>query len=311
MGRFLWVLPVLALCLILHDQHGFQDVESSAHSTDTQIKTCGLGVVVSGDKQGFVSEEVVTALGLMSSLTAPTGLAAPWAAFYQIGKKDLIPLEKLLNEQPLKFFQMCLDKYDREIQGYSVLFCKQERVNKVLLKKERIFVHFREKPFSVHFNWQEGAGLARKVYYAEGENNGNMRVRPIIGWIMSKDPEGAEAMSNSRFSIKKFGVRNGLQSTVNSMTKAKEAGRLNVKYLGEFKVGDLGGRACYKFIRAPYDPPEEDGISQFTFYIDVETWMQVGSELRDVNGDLIAEYYFRNLKTNVEMDKNQFTDKGL
>ena len=82
--------------------------------------------------------------------------------FIKSGRKDRFPLENILAYQPTLFFQMRLDKYDREIQGYSCLFCKQERVKNRLQLCEKILVQFREKPFSVHFNWKEGAGLAKE-----------------------------------------------------------------------------------------------------------------------------------------------------
>ena len=91
-------------------------------------------------------------------------------------------------------------------------------------------------------------------------------------------------MATSRFSIKQFGPHIALQSTLRSILKAEKAGSLHLTYQGEWKVDKLGGRVCYKFNRKPYDPPEEDGIFEYTFYIDKEMWMQTGSDLRDKKG---------------------------
>lgn len=327
MGRFLWALPlglILAAAwpayLLLRDDQGLADDDPLTSASDTQI--CSRGQCAwAGVERNLICEDIATCLGMMPSVGVAAGLAVPWTAFYQIGKKDLFPLENILKDQPAQFLQMCLDKYDREIQGYKVVFYKKERVNNKLQPHEKIFVHFQQKPFSVHFHWLEGGGgggfiKAKKVLYVEGKNNGNMRVLPKVGFpfgdpLWTKDPDGEEAMATSRFSIKQFGVRHGLQSTISATLRAQAAGTLNIKYLGEFKVGELGGRACYKFVRTPYTPPEEDGINHYTFYIDMENWLHVGSELRDANGELIAEYYFRDLQPNVEFEPNQFTDKGM
>jgi Protein of unknown function (DUF1571) len=296
----------LILCLISQDQRGREVPPEAAPDSPGMWAR---NYVVPPCERDLVCQDLVGLLGLMPSAGIPA--AFPWHSLCQIGRKDLFPLENILVYQPILFFQECLDKHDRDIQGYSALFCKQERVKNKLLQPERIAVQFREKPFSVHFHWQEGAGLARKVCYVEGENNGHMRVRPIIGWILAKDPEGAEAMRTSRFSIKQYGMKLALQRTVDSMLRAQTNGTLHVHYMGVYPVDKLGGRLCYKFVRTPYVPPEEDGLNELMFYIDKETGMQVGAELRDSTGQLLAEYYFRDVKTNPSYDPHQFTDKSL
>ena len=42
-------------------------------------------------------------------------------------------------------------------------------------------------------------------------------------------------------------------------------------------------------------------------YVDVETWLQVGSELHDSNGSLLGEYFFRDVRLNPAHDAKQFT----
>ena len=49
-----------------------------------------------------------------------------------------------------------------------------------LQKPEKIRVAFREKPLSVFMDWLEGAGLASKTLYVEGENNGKVMARPSL-----------------------------------------------------------------------------------------------------------------------------------
>lgn len=312
MGRILWVLP---LCLIFQGQNAPVEVAEMGGKPDQVVKA-DKPKVYEPKERDLICHDLVGALGLMPSAGVPGGL--PWYALYQIGSKQLFPVENILVYQPSLFLQMCLERYDREIQGYTVLFCKQERVKGKLQKAEKILVNFREQPFSVNFQWKEGnPTIASKVLYVEGENNGTlenktigsrMKVRAIF--VLNKDPDGAEAKETSRFSIKRFGVRHGLASTVASIARAEAAGTLNLKYDGKFKVDNLGGRTCYRFTRDPYNPPEEDGISKYVFYIDVKTELHLGSELRGVNNELIAEYWFRDLTPN-EFDPEMFTDKGL
>ena len=227
----------------------------------------------------------------------------------EIGNSTVSSLENLLATQPTQFLQNCLDRYDREVHGYTVLFRKQERIRGKLQTLEKIQVEFREKPYSVVFNWKEGAGLASKVMYVEGENDNKMLARAIF--TFKKDPEGAEATANSHYTIKQFGMKLALERTLASMRKAEANGTLHLKYLGHVRVPELHDRLCYKFIRTPYDPPENHGVNELIIYIDKELELQVGSVLRDSKGELISQYFFADVHLNPEYTKEQFTAKGF
>src|SRR5207249_6036142 len=109
-----------------------------------------------------------------------------------------------------------LERYDREVAGYSAILLKRERVAGKLQHLEKIEINFREHPFSVHMNWLEGgSGLLppQKVLYVKGENDGYLLARgrgPIAGFIVvSKDPHGTEARSTGRYTIDQFGINQG------------------------------------------------------------------------------------------------------
>ncbi len=63
--------------------------------------------------------------------------------------------------------------------------------------------------------------------------------------------------------------------------------------------------------RVGYREPEEDGITESTFYFDTETWLMTGSILRGEEGKLIATYYFTDIKLNPEFSEDQFARKSL
>ena len=48
-----------------------------------------------------------------------------------------------------------------------------------------------------------------------------------------------------------------------------------------------------------------------TVYIDLENWLQIGSILRDSEGKLIADYFFRDVHINPKFKDNQFTRSAL
>jgi hypothetical protein len=225
-------------------------------------------------------------------------------------------LEDLAKNKPIKFLEDCLAHYEETVQGYRLTFLKQEFVNGKMGPKETIRAHFREKPFSVHMDWIEGKGKAARTLYVENENNGKLVARPLVFGrespiLFERRVDDPDAMASSRFSISRFGIAMGQRSTLAAIKAADQAGTLHLKYDGIVPLKEVGNRRCYKFVRAPYEPVEEDGIAHLTFYIDQETMLQVGSVLRNTKMELIAEYFFRDIELNPTFHADQFTRKKL
>jgi hypothetical protein len=220
---------------------------------------------------------------------------------------------------PVAFLRMSLEKYKQEVKGYTSILSKQERVLGNLEKPEKVGVSFRDQPFSVYMNWLEGGngGLAapQKVLYVQGENNDKLLVRPqgLAGYsgVWTKDTHADDVKKTGRFTIDEFGIYKGTERTLESMLAADEKGKLHVQYKGLVKVPQLEDRECYMFVRTPYDDKEDEGIQEYTYYIDKENWLQVGSILKDANDKLIAYYFFSHLQINPEFKKDQFTRAGL
>jgi hypothetical protein len=239
--------------------------------------------------------------------------AIPWAPLVQVGSKGLFPLEALLHHHPILFLEDCLAKYERDVEGYRTTFLKQERIEGKLQPHEKLDVHFREEPFSVHMKWLEGARLALAAVYVEGENDDMMLAKPkaLPFLTVSREKNGADAKASGRYTIDQFGIYLGTKRTVAAMRDAQERGELYVRYEGVYKVPELNNRPCYKFVRGPYVPLEEEGVNELTLYIDQETCLQVGSVLKDTKGELIASYFFADIQLNPAFKKDQFTRRGL
>jgi hypothetical protein len=224
--------------------------------------------------------------------------------------------EEMIKDNPTEFLQKCLDRYASEVHGYSCVLAKHELVAGKLRPREVVQAYFREQPFSVFMEWKKGEGKAQRVLYAKGEYDDKMVARPsgILGrltgtWI--KDVDHPDAKAAGRYLITQFGINLGTERTLKSMLSAKAHNTLHVRYEGKFKVAETGNRLCYKLVRTPYDPPEEQDLNELTIYIDVETWLQVGSVLKDTAGNLIAEYFFRDIKLNPTFKPDQFKRSAL
>jgi hypothetical protein len=224
-------------------------------------------------------------------------------------------MKRLAREDPIAFLENCLRRHQGQVKGYTAILEKQERINGKLMPKEVIEVHFREEPHSVHLRWLEGARRAQQALYVQGENNGMMLARPtgrLLGLLLlERDPDSDEAREGGRYSLKEFGLRKGTERVLKAWKAARANGGLFVELLGEEKLKQAGDRTCYVLRRSRYQKPEADGIMEATIYVDKETWVQVGTVLRDKDGELIASYYFRNIKFNPEFKPDQFKREAL
>jgi Protein of unknown function (DUF1571) len=241
--------------------------------------------------------------------------ALPWPALGQAGRLATSSKPPLPNPDPVEFLKMCLARYDREVQGYSLIMYKRERINGRLQPREIIQCYFKEHPFSVFLRWLEGKRLVQSALYVQGQNNGKLVALPVGALALlgtfEKSPDGEEARQSGRYPINEFGLKIATQRVLDSWLAARAEHALHVEYLGVFRVPDAGDRACYKLRRTRYAQPEADGITDLTLYIDCENWLQVGSVLKGVHDELIAEYYFRDIHLNPTFAPHQFDRSAL
>jgi hypothetical protein len=228
---------------------------------------------------------------------------------------DNAGMVRLAKTDPIAFLADTIRRYDRDVRGYTCTLIKQERVGGKLHPQETIASKFREKPFSVLMDWKEGIGLAKKTLYVAGENDGKLLAMPA-GWrriagIQSRDVKSADAMKTSRFPITEFGLKKGVVAALVPWKKAKKRGDLKVVYGGVKRLPELNKRPCWELKRVGYPRPEDDGVTEATFYFDTENWLMIGTILRGEEGQLIAKYFFRDVELNPEFDEDTFTRKAL
>ncbi len=231
---------------------------------------------------------------------------------------DADEMEKLARTNPVKFLEECERRYNELVKtGYTMTMQKQERLEGKLQEVELVDVAFRETPYSVYLKWTRGARKAEAVVLVAGENNDKLLVKPttklafLVGGVVERDPEGADARASGRFPLTQFGLKKGLQRTRVGWEEAAREKTLHVEYLGKKKVKEAGNRECYVLHRTRYKQPETDGVTDLTIYIDVETWFQVGVLAKGAEGQTIGEYFFRDIRLNPDFSRDQFTRKAL
>jgi len=193
---------------------------------------------------------------------------------------------------------------------------KRERIDGKLNDAEEIEVSFRDKPHSVFMHWVKGAGRAVSALYVEGENGGKMLIRPNglggrLVKVAERDPDGKEARQSGRYTLKEFGLKKATLRAIATWKAAKDDDALHVEFAGEEKLKQGGNRPCWVLKRTKYKKPGNDGVADTTLYFDKETWLQVGSVLRGKDGQLIGEYFFKDIELNPKFKDKQFQRDAL
>lgn len=225
---------------------------------------------------------------------------------------DDAEMVRLARSNPVELLELCLKRYHREVNGYCGLLKKQERIKGQEQRPELIDVWFREQPYSVMMKWRQGARNAKASLYVDGQNKNRAAVLTNLrlSFVTDIDPEGRLATDAGRYSIRESSLRQGTERTLRAWQAAKDNGSLVVDFKGKMPVDELGGRTCYVLKRS-CSLPEDDGIASVEIAIDAENWIQTGSTLLDVNGQLVGKYLFTGLKINPDFDEMQFDRSTL
>ncbi len=137
----------------------------------------------------------------------------------------------------LRFAKLGLQNIDANIQDYSALVYKQERIDGVLNEEEVAFVKIRHQPFSVYMYFLK-PHKGRECLYVDPQNGEKGKLYAMdCGWrrrlgVFPLDPDGALAMKGQKYPITKLGIRN-------LTTELIEVATNDTKFAEcEVKVGD-------------------------------------------------------------------------
>jgi hypothetical protein len=262
--------------------------------------------------------------------------------------------EELVRTDPLTMYDKCLTRYKREVKGgMRATLVKRERVKgepkpPADPQEEVISIAVRgDVPDEtgkvcpeVVMKWQSGArrsflGEIRGTFYSERpppEGTGKKVLVKLPISTITTSPNTQLAQTQSRYCICDAGLLGAMTRTYSAWKQRKEAGTLKVEYLGKRVVEQTGGRLCHIVKRtcgglevdpfqidgkADLSPEniEKSGFTSVTVMIDVERWIQVGSELVRTGPDgrdtLIASYYFRDVELNPPFEPDTFSEAGL
>jgi len=216
------------------------------------------------------------------------------------------------------FLDACLKRYSETVKGYTLNFRKRERIGGEMQPWETIDCYYREEPPSVFFDWKEGARLVAKALYVEGENKNSagksqlVALPKLLPLPIKQDLDSSSSKKSGRYALSEFGLKQAMERVLKGCKQAYAEKALHVEYLGLHKVLETGDKTCHKIRRYNFARPEtDDGAIEVTIYVDRETLFQVGTIVLGKDGELLGEYYFRDIHLNPEFAANQFTTSML
>jgi hypothetical protein len=203
----------------------------------------------------------------------------------------------------------------QNVRDYECRSVNRERVNGTLLPESVLTMKVRSKPFSVYLRCESpGADRGLEVCYAEGRNQGMMRVHPagiqgVLGF-WSVDPHDPRAFEKNRHCITEAGLGNLLESTARYWEMERRLGKTLVHITDD----ELGGRACTRIETIHLDRNAGSFYGyRCVLWLDKATHLPIGAETYDwprrggpEGGELLESYRFLDLRCNIGLSDETF-----
>lgn len=208
-----------------------------------------------------------------------------------------------------------MDTINKNIQDYTCLLVKRERIDGKLGDYQYMDVKIRNHPFSVYLNFRMPADVAgREVIYVEGANKNELQaheghgIRQKLG-TFSFNPTSAMAMEGNRYPITQIGIANLTHRLIEVAEHDKKYGECDVQFRKGAKVNN---RVC-TIIEVTHPIPRRNFLfHKAVVYVDDELNVPIRYEAyswpKSPGGApvLDEEYTYINMKTNVGLTNKDF-----
>lgn len=246
---------------------------------------------------------------------APPQQASPAAPGQAAAPQHAAPAQQASPmDKPLQLIHEAQKAY-QNVQDYTCLLIKRERMNGKLPPNNVIEMKVRAQPFSVYLRWREPRSEAgQEVCYVAGRNGGKMRVHPkgVLGTFagfVSLDPNDPRARQTSRRNITEAGIGNMIDRFARAWENER---RHNLTRQVQVADYEYNRRRC---TRVETIHPNNDGHFLYyrdVIYFDKETHLPIRLEFydwpRQTNdpGQLVEVYSFANMRLNVGLTDEVF-----
>jgi len=199
----------------------------------------------------------------------------------------------------------------RQIQDYSAVMVKRERIDGKLRDEEYMFVKVRHQPLSVYMYFLKPERLqGQEVLWIEGQNDGKMLahgtgLKSVVGTV-ALAPTSPWAMDGNRYPITEIGILNLVQRLLEVAEQDAQYGECEVKFFPGAKIND---RTC-TCIQVTHPVPRRNFLFHLArIFVDDELNVPIRYEAYDWPSQPggppqpMEQYTYLNLKLN-----NGFTD---
>ncbi len=214
------------------------------------------------------------------------------------------------------------ERIQREIQDYTCILIKRERVDGRLGDRQYMFAKIRHArrhsgrdiPFGVYLKFYSPESVVgREVLYVHGENDGKIIARnggQRFAFITTTlKPDSPLAMRDNRYPITQIGFDNLIAQLVDVAEDEIVSDGSEVKY---FKGAKVDGRECIGMEVKTREDSEDSRFYIARVYIDQELRIPIHYEAFDwpeeEGGEpvLLEQYTYRDIRINVGLSENDF-----
>jgi len=185
------------------------------------------------------------ALGLSHWASAAPPEGTPRTAARTVTRVEDLPADHPLTPLLGDFYRIRQNL--SQVQDYSCVFIKRERIDGKLGEYEQIRMKIRHQPFSVYTLFEAPSSLkGREAIYVEGRNNGKLLahgtgLQKKLAGTLELDPAGSLAMKGNRYPMTEAGIKNLNERLIQSWEYETGFGESDVQTFAGAKVD---GRPC-------------------------------------------------------------------
>jgi outer membrane lipoprotein-sorting protein len=197
-----------------------------------------------------------------------------------------------------------------QVESYTAIFHKQERVDGRLMEEETVLFKFK-RPFKVYMKWIKDPYKGRELLYVQGRNNNRMMVLDsgIMGMMtVNLDPKGSLAMKGNRHPVTDSGLDHLVKLLRDDMRRGVKEKEIELKKLGEEILYERRTQ------RVKILSPRGEGKGYYCYRavlnLDIEKKVPIKVQIYDWGNNLIESYGYEDLKFNTGLTDADFSPKN-
>jgi len=295
---------------------------------------------VAGDDQGDAEADAAAADGSAADTSQPAGesegaaakeagpaepaagVSANATTTVVDGQDSIAPLRALVEEA-----DRLIARFEEEIESYSCLLIKRERIDGELSPHQYVWMKVREQqqpddgepiPFGIYLKYLKPRSVAgREVLFVEGQRSGDMLVRkggvftPYV--TVRLNPFGSQARQASRYAITQSGLRFLIQELRSRIASEIEFAHCEVR---EYADAKLDGRPCRHIVVQHDERHPELNFSSARVFLDEELDLPVyfaaygWPEKEGQSPPLLEEFLFTKIQLNPRFTAKDFQEEN-